>query len=100
MRGTAINLQYNALVCWADGTKDLSTKRLMFQVLFFFHKILQNSLKTLSIYFSIFYEITKIEIKSFECPKSIMKKKKYLERHMLGRTVTGPIVPANQHIVL
>ena len=29
------NLQYNTLVCWAYGTNDSSTKRLMFQVLFF-----------------------------------------------------------------
>ena len=38
-------LQYNTLVPCADGTNDSSTKRLMFQVLFFFHKILQNSLQ-------------------------------------------------------
>ena len=41
----SVNLQYNTLVCWADGTNDSSTKRLMFQVSFFFHKILQNSLQ-------------------------------------------------------
>ena len=28
------NLQYNTLVCWADGTNDSSTKHLTFQVLF------------------------------------------------------------------
>ena len=28
-------LQHNSLVHWADGTNDLLTKRLMFQVLFF-----------------------------------------------------------------
>ena len=33
------NLQYNTLVRWADGTKDLSTKHLTFQV-FFFHNFL------------------------------------------------------------
>ena len=38
------NLQYNMLVCWADVTNDSSTKRLMLQVLFSFHKIVQNSL--------------------------------------------------------
>ena len=32
------NLQYNTLVCWADGTNDSSTKRLNFQV-FFLHTI-------------------------------------------------------------
>ena len=31
-----VNLQYNMLVCWADGTNNSSTKRLMFQVLFSF----------------------------------------------------------------
>ena len=40
-----VNLEYNTLVCWADGTNDPPTKRLMFQLLFFFHKILQNSLQ-------------------------------------------------------
>jgi len=29
------NLQYNTLVRWFAGTGDLSTKRLMFQALFF-----------------------------------------------------------------
>ena len=31
----SVNLQYNTLVCGADGTNDSSTQRLMFQVLFF-----------------------------------------------------------------
>ena len=30
---------------WADGTNESSTKRLMFQVLLFFHDFLQNSLQ-------------------------------------------------------
>ena len=30
------NLQYNTLVCWVTGMNDSSSKRLMFQVLFFF----------------------------------------------------------------
>ena len=34
------NLQYNTLVCWAYGTNDSSTKRLLFQALFFFHNLL------------------------------------------------------------
>ena len=57
------NLQYN----------DSSTKRLMFQVLFFFIiscKILcKNRFNLFSCFF--FYNFTKIKIKSFECPKSI-----------------------------
>ena len=38
------NIQYNMLVRWVGGTNDSSTKRLMFQVLFFFHNFWQNSL--------------------------------------------------------
>ena len=60
-----VNLQYDTLVCWADGTNDSSTKHLMFQVFFFFRKILQNP-------FNLFvYKITKMKIKSFEGPKSV-----------------------------
>ena len=40
----SVNLQYNTLGCLDDGTKESLTKRLMFQVLFFFHDFLQNSL--------------------------------------------------------
>mgnify|MGYP001436520114 CR=1 FL=1 len=29
------NLQYDMLICWFSGTNDSSTKRLMFQALFF-----------------------------------------------------------------
>ena len=49
------NLQYNTLVCWADGTNDSSTKRLMFQVFFFFiisYKL--RALKTLYFHFCNF----------------------------------------------
>ena len=38
------NLQYNTLSRWVDGINDSSTKRLMFQVLFFYN-FLQNSLQ-------------------------------------------------------
>ena len=41
------NLQYNTLGRWIAGTNDSSTKRLMFQVLFFLHNFLQNSLQKL-----------------------------------------------------
>ena len=41
------NLQYNMLVRWDARTKDSSTKRLMFQVLFFFHNFLQNPFQKL-----------------------------------------------------
>ena len=40
-----VNLQYNTLVRWADGTNVLLTKSLIFQVLFCFHKSFQNSLQ-------------------------------------------------------
>ena len=60
----------------ADGTNESLTKRLMFQV-FFFLDFLQNSLQKSFIFiFFFFYEITKIKIKSFECPKSLKSIKK------------------------
>ena len=40
----SVNLEYNMLVPWTDETNVSSTNRLMLQV-FFFHKILQNSLQ-------------------------------------------------------
>jgi hypothetical protein len=84
----SVNLQYNTLGCWVDGPNDLVTKRLMFQVLFFFHSFLQNSLqKFFRFIFLFFYNYTEIKIKSFECPKSIRnyeKKYYYLEHQTLG----------------
>ena len=73
------NLQYNTLVRWADGTNDSSTKRLMFQVLFFFIKSCKILCKNpFNLFFLFFYKITKMKIKSFECPKSIRNyEKKY-----------------------
>ena len=50
----SVNLQYNTLVCWDDGTNDSWTKCLVFQVLFLSHKILQNSLKKPFQSFSLF----------------------------------------------
>ena len=42
----SVNLQYNTLIRWADGTNDSSTKHLMFQVhIIFFYNFLQNSLQ-------------------------------------------------------
>ena len=71
------NLQYDTLVGWADGTNDLSIKRLMFKVLFFF---------------------TKKKRKSFECPKSIINYEKWIVEHQtLGQWVVCPIGSANQH---
>ena len=50
----SVNLQYNKLVCWADGTNNSSTKCLMFQVFFFtiFYRL--RALKTLYLQFCIF----------------------------------------------
>ena len=62
-----INLQYNMLGCLDDGTNESSTKRLVFQVLFFF----MISCKILCLFAYFFNKITKVKIKSFECPKSI-----------------------------
>ena len=74
------NLQYKTLVCWADGTNNLSTTRLMFQVHFFKIKTWQNSLqKPFQLFF--FYKITKMKIKSFKCRKSI---RNYEKKNMLG----------------
>ena len=76
----SINLQYNStLVCWFTGTNDLLTKRLMFQVLFFFIKSCKIVCKNpfhLFLYFK--KKITKLKIKSFECPKSIRNHKKIM----------------------
>ena len=68
----SVNLQYIKLGCLDDGTNESSTKSLMFQVLFFFmisFKILCKNPFNLFSYF--FYKITKIKIKSFECPKAL-----------------------------
>ena len=65
----SVNLEYNTLVCWDDGTNVSSTKHLMFQVFFFFIKsckILCN--KPLHFFF---YKITKMKKKGSECRKSI-----------------------------
>ena len=42
-----INFRYNMLLRWEAGTKDSSTKCLMFQVLFFLHNFLQNPFQEL-----------------------------------------------------
>ena len=75
----SINLQYNTLGRLDDGTNESSTKRLMFQALFFFMILLQNSLQKSFQFISLFFQKnTKIKIKSFECPKSIKSLKKII----------------------
>ena len=69
---TSWNLTIYNIIHWLAATNDLSTKRLMFQVLFFFHDFLQNSLqKWFQCIFYFFLWIFTKKPKSFEYPKSI-----------------------------
>ena len=73
----SVNLQYNTLGRLDNGTNESSTKRLMFQVLFFFMISCKIPCKNpFNLFSYFFYKITKIKIKSFECPKSIKSIKK------------------------
>ena len=58
----SVNLQYDTLVRWVDGTND--SWNLMFQISFF-QSCKQFCKK------NFFYEIKKLKIKSFECSKSV-----------------------------
>ena len=89
----SVNLQYNTLGRLDDGTNELSTKCLLFQVLFFFMISCKNPFNLFSYFF---YKITKIKMRSFECPKSIKSVKKYSEHQTLGRQFVCPIVQATQ----
>ena len=74
-----VNLQYNTLVCWVDGTINSSTKHLMFKVVFFFIKSLQKPFQ--------FISFTKMEIKSFECPiRNYEKKNTWNIRHLFDES--------------
>ena len=53
----SVNLQYNTLGCLDDGTNESSNKLLMFQVLFFFHDFLQNSLQKFFQFIFLFFFI-------------------------------------------
>ena len=75
----SVNLKYNTLCRLDDGTKELSTKCLMFQVLFIFmisYKILcENPFNSFSIFF---YKSYKNKSKAFWVPYVCKKyKKKY-----------------------
>ena len=64
---------------WDDGTNESLTKRLMFQVLFFFMiscKI--RCKKPFNSFYYFFYKITKIKLTSFEYSKSIKSLKKII----------------------
>ena len=66
---------------WDDGTNESLTKRLMLQVLSFFHNLLQNTLQKAFQFILLFFKKdTKIKVKNFECPKS----KKSLKKIILG----------------
>ena len=69
---------------------------------YFFHDFLQNSLqKSFQFIFLFLYKITKIKIKSFECPKSKRNyEKKCLEHQTLGRWVVRPSDPVTQRLIL
>ena len=52
----SVNLKYITLGHLDDGTNESSTKRMMFQALFFFHDFLQNSLqKSIQFIFLFFF---------------------------------------------
>ena len=91
----SVNLQYNLLVRRANGTTDSSTKRLMLQVLFFFLikscKILCKNPLNL-----FFYKMTKMKIKSFECPKSINDYEKNTWKRKVRCLVNKLFVPSAQ----
>ena len=87
----SVNLPYNTLVRWADGTNDLPTKRLMFQVFFFKQNLAKFFAKTLLIFFS--YKITSMKIKSFECTNSIRnyeKRKTWNVRRLVDESFVPP----------
>ena len=85
---------------WVYGMIISSAKHLMFQVLFFFHNFLQNSLqKSFQFIFLFFYNITKIKIKSFESPKSMTNYEKN-NAWDIRRFVDELFVPATQRIIL
>ena len=87
------NLQYNTLGRWVTWTNDSSSKRLMFQVLFFF--IISCKIPCKNCFNLFFYKFTKIKIKSFECPKSIRNYEKnnaWNIRHLVNES----FVPTTQ----
>ena len=95
----SVNLEYNMLVGWADWTDVLSTKRLMFRVFFFFHKILQNTLQK-PFQFIFFLQNNKKENKQNREPKLYKKirKKKILGTSNAWSTIHlshWPIEPVN-----
>ena len=93
----SVNFQYNTLGCCIAGPNHSSTKRLMFQVLFFFRYFLQNSLQKSFLFIILFfYKITKIKIKNFEYPKPIKRIKNIiLETSHSCSTIRSSHRPSN-----
>ena len=83
------NLQYNTLVCWFARTNDSSTKRLMFQALFFIHNFLKNSLQKSFHFFLIHLQKWKQRVLS---ALSLKKKNGWNIRCL----VDEPFVPSTQ----
>ena len=67
-----------------DGTNESSTKRLMFQVLFFFHDCLQRWFQCILLFF-IDLQKSKQRVLSALSLKEIIKKKQCVEYQMLGQ---------------
>ena len=92
------NVQYNMRGHWVAGTNDSSINCLMFQVLFFSHDFLQNSLqKSFQFIFYFFYDFTKMNIKSFGYPKSI---RNYEKEIMLGTSDAWLMSRSSHRLIL
>ena len=98
----SINPSIYNIIRWFAGPMGQTTRQpsVWCSKYYFFTKNLQNSLQK-PFQFFFFNKITKMKIKSFECPKSIKNhEKQYLERQTLDRQVVCPFGPANQRIIL
>ena len=92
----SVNLQYNTLVRWDAGTKDSSTKRLMFQALFFF--IISYRLAALNtFYFCKFIKKKNLNNYCKEFCKQLWKKNNTWNLRCL---VDESFVPANQQTIV
>ena len=80
------NIQYT-LVCWFAGTNDTSDVP---SITFFFIiscKILCKN--RFNLFFNLFYKFTKIQIKSFECLKSIRNHKEDKKNSIISNTLNS-----------
>jgi hypothetical protein len=81
----SFNLQYNTLRCWVDGPNDSSTKRLMFQVLFFLFLISYRLRALKALYFYFCKVVKKIKKKL----KGILKNNAWNIRRLVDK-LFGP----------